>query len=158
MLTKIGEYKTYNISYDDSRKKFVARDESGDEVSSAVLQEDLEKQIDKLVKFKWNFPINAYERKGSSIVAGRVTSCNPNDSSIRFVANEHTGWGSGVSKENLRYSRIYEATPANAVVLDRVTKLREQIAKLEQDAEDWCDKLEKKMDVAYFGLPERRGY
>lgn len=154
MLANIGEYKTYKILYNDRRKKFIANDEE-DEVATATTQVELEKQIDTIVKFKWSFPINAYDHQGQKVIAGRVTSCNPNDLSIRFARNEIKGYGSGVSKEHLRYSSIYEATPANAVIFDRVTTLQEAIVKLEQQAEDWCGKLEKKMDLAYFGLKER---
>lgn len=157
METIIGEVKGYTMFYDNRNHLFTLRDSEGEEVGSGKTQEEVEEQADKLSKEGYKFPIEALQHSMLYLYAGRVTSINPSDKSVRFVRAKVEGdrfYGGGHTKEKLRYSHLYEATEANQKIAGEVANRRAQISQLEGEIENLLCQLEKPINLEYFGLKD----
>lgn len=158
METKIGTVKSYEMLYDPRTRKFVARTADGDEVASALTQEKLEEQIDKLSKQKFTFPIKALRYRGVRFIdEGRVTSLNIPESSVWFCTDEKKGGYSDRGKVHLRYDSgsLFEMTELNDRVLAEIRELMVSVSKLEEQIETKAKTLEKPINLKYFGLESR---
>lgn len=149
--TKIGEAKGYTIVYDSHDRLFYLRDKDDIDVGSGKTQEEVEKKADALAKQGFNFPILALEKTNLYLRKGKVTSLNIDDRSAYFVYDDKNV-GSH-TKIHLHYDKVYELTPENEVVFNQVMAGRNTIVRVEKEIEALLGKLEKPINLSYFGLP-----
>lgn len=155
METRIGTVKGYEMLYDARIKRFVAQTAEGEEVASALTQEKLEEQIDRLSKLKYTFPIKAIHYRGPRYVdEGRITSINIDGCSVWFCEDKEKGAHRG--KHNLRYGTgLYELTENNAEIMSEIRVNLNSIIELEEKIQLKAKLLEKPIDLEYFGLASR---
>lgn len=156
MKTKVVDFRGYTIFYNTTDRLFHLEDAEGADIGSGKTQEEVEELAKKVSKLRHKFPIDAFKVSNLYVYSGRVTSLNPDDSSVRFVYGEDAGYSSQGShtKERIRWAKIYEATEANKEVVVRIGELRSKIKAFEAEIGDLIKALEKPMDSKYFNLPE----
>ncbi|MBU1082469.1 MAG: hypothetical protein KKB59_18430 [Spirochaetes bacterium] len=152
METKIGEVKGYTIVYDSRDRLFCLRDKDGADVGSGATQEEVEKKADVLAKQSFKFPIPALESTGRYLQKGKITSFNIDNKSAQFVYEDRT-YGSH-TKIHLRHDKVHELTPQNEEISKEVTARRNKIAEIETEVGALISKLEKPINLSYFGLKD----
>jgi hypothetical protein len=152
METKIGEAKGYAIVYDSRDRLFRLRDKDDVDVGSGKTQEEVEKKADALAKQNFKLPIPALEHSGLYLWRGKITSLNIDDKSAQFVYDDKKH-GSH-SKIHLHYDRVHELTPQNEEIFKQVMAGRNTIVGIEKGIEALMEKLEKPINLSYFGLKD----
>ena len=151
-MIRIGTARGYTILYDEKRKLFILEDAAGNEVASDATQDGVETKAEKLSQLAFKFPIPALKVSGLALSKGRVTSFNADDRAAYFAYDDKR-YGSH-QKLRLNYDHAYELTEANSRILEQVKQYSSQIKAIEEMISSLQDQLEKRIDLAYFGLKD----
>ena len=157
METKIGKTKNYDMFYDPKLRRFILRNDTGEQVASGETQEQLEKQADVLAKQKFSFPIKAIRYNGPHFITeGRVTSLNISEKSVWFVEGKGEG---GYTPRGKRYlgwhsADLFELTDHNVEITRQIREHQATVKSLEEKIGALAEGFEKPIDLKYFGLQE----
>jgi len=156
-MVKISEVRGYTVFYSSEYKQFILRDKEENEVARAKTQEQVELQIEKLVKLAYKFPIPAFKlHYAGEVMKGRITSLNPDDKSAYFAYDDKR-LGSH-EKVRLISDRVFEITEANTIIHEQVIQYHAEIKSIEGKINALIQQLEKPINREYFGLDKDTGW
>ncbi len=153
MSIKIKEIYGYNLSYDETGKRFVIGDTDGTELAWGKTQDEAEAKAKALSRQEFK-RINIILVRGEGEVnLGELTSLNKDDKSAWISMIKGIGPDSGRRKIDLRYYRgYYEATEANLKTVESIKAKREALLRAQTEITALVGTLEKPINLEYFGM------
>ena len=155
MLTTIKTIYGYKLAYDDRLKRFVILATTGEELAYGRTQDEAEAKAKSLTKQEFKrIPIIRVYGGNGEITAGELTSIN-RDEETAWVSMEKDSrtFGSGREKISLlSVKSYYEKTPPNMNIASQLAEKREAISEIRKEIGGLEEKLEKPINLAYFGL------
>jgi hypothetical protein len=152
-MTKIEEYRGHEIHLElgdeeDIYKAYKRTEEGKELMADDTNRQKLKKKIDRLIKRKRNFPIDAIVVIGTYPHSGRITSSKEitsryGSAGLEFWFSYDTpkksswSYGSSTKREKKSYNRstLYRKTPENLARIARITDLKAQVKALENEIE-----------------------